>query len=161
MRNLLVLVFILDSASSFSFSQKVELEDSKNKKHKVSLKLIAARICYDKVKKKNDFVMYSYLGGNRSEEFYNSCAVVEYRLSCLGKIIPSKMVYGEMFCEKPMKFKLVESTVLYKSFSNKFKCKKIFDNKMYETQTLLSNLKCHFSGKGEVIDKMVDFENRE
>jgi hypothetical protein len=157
MKNLLILILILSSTSTFSYLQDFEIKDLRDMKQKMNLKLIAARICYDKAEKKNEFVMYGYLGGNRAKEFYNSCAVVKYKLSCLGKIIPSYIAHGKMFCDKPMKFNLVESTVLFKSFSDKFKCKKIFNNKIYETRKYRSGLKCYFSERGEKIDEIVDF----
>ena len=154
MKNLLGALLVITPVTIFAFSKRFEF--SKNDKHvKASLNLMVGSICYDK--DKDIFVMRSYFGGNRKEEFYNSCAVVKYKLSCLGKIIPSYIAHGKMFCDKPMKFNLVESTVLFKSFSDKFKCKKIFNNKIYETRKYRSGLKCYFSERGEKIDEIVDF----
>ena len=91
MRNLLILIFTLYSTNSFSLSQDFELIDSKNKKQKVNLNLLAGSICYERSAKY--LVMYSYFGGNRTKEFYNGCAVVQYKLSCLGKILSSQTLH--------------------------------------------------------------------
>jgi hypothetical protein len=147
------MILILSSTNSFSFSQEFEFKNVKDKTQKVNLKLMAGRICHDL--SSNKFIMYSYFGGNRSQEFYNSCAVVEYELTCLGKIKSSEMVSNKKFCIEPIKFKAKEKQTLTKSFSDKYACKKIFDKIVDENRS--NYFLCLFDRGSERIDEVVDF----
>ncbi|MAX65872.1 MAG: hypothetical protein QF441_01020 [Bacteriovoracaceae bacterium] len=155
MKKLLIMALVLSSTNSFSFSQEFEFKNVKDKTLKVSLKLMAGRICHNL--SSNKFTMYSYFGGNRDMAFYNSCAVVEYELSCLGEIASTYIVYDKKFCINPMKFKAKQVKLLHKSFTDKYACKKIFDNIVREKKN--SIFKCLFDRGSEKIDEIVDFEN--
>jgi hypothetical protein len=155
MKKLLTMILILSSTNSFSFSQEFEFKNLKDKTLKVNLKLMAGRFCHNL--SNNKFTMYSYFGGNRNRAFYNSCAIVEYELTCLGKIENTEMVYGNKFCIKPIKFKARQVQLLHKTFTDKYACKKIFDNIVQEKKS--SVFKCSFDRGSERIDEIVDFEN--
>jgi hypothetical protein len=156
-KNLLGALLVITPVTIFAFSKRFEF--SKNDKHvKASLNLMVGSICYDK--DKDIFVMRSYFGGNRKEEFYNSCAIVEYRLNCLGKIARSRRIYNKKFCVEPMKFKVVNEKVLFRSFSDKFECKRRFEKLEYKTRNSLSSLKCYFTKEGSTIDDILYIDEK-
>jgi hypothetical protein len=67
------------------------------------------------------------------------------------------MVYGNKFCIKPIKFKARQVQLLHKTLTDKYACKKIFDNIVQEKKS--SVFKCSFDRGSERIDEIVDFEN--
>ncbi|MAX68023.1 MAG: hypothetical protein QF441_00990 [Bacteriovoracaceae bacterium] len=157
-KSLLILIFILSSTSSFSFLQEFEFEKTENDKKNVKLSLIVGTICYRGPQE--DLVMYSYFGGNRVKEFYNSCAVVEHNMHCLGKVVSSRYmhsVFNGTYCVKPVKYRAVGGKTLYKSFTDKFECKKQFDELVMKFRE--NKVKCTLVKKGELLDQFVDFEN--
>ncbi len=162
MKKLLVTILILSTTNSFSFSKKFEILDTKKKKQKVDLDFLVGVICYKEAKE--ELIMYSYFGGNRTKEFFNSCAVVEYKVDCLGKIVPSVKVdpkFEETFCIDPVKFKVTSEKTLYKSFTDKFACKKYFDKIVESGQGGGGrSMYCPYIKKGELIDPFVDFEQK-
>ncbi|MAX68019.1 MAG: hypothetical protein QF441_01010 [Bacteriovoracaceae bacterium] len=161
MKKLLVTILILSTTNSFSFSKEFEIQDSKNKKQSVSLNFLAGVICYKEAQK--ELIMFSYFGGNKTEEFFNSCAVVEYKAECLGKIVPSLKVdpkFEETFCLDPVKFKMTGEKILYKSFTDKFACKKQFDELVRSGRGSGGrSMYCPNVKKGELIDQFADFDN--
>ncbi len=107
--------------------------------------------------------MYSYFGGNLTKEFYNSCAVVEYEVKCLGKIVPSGTMdpkFEDTFCIKPAKHKVIDEKIIYKSFTDKYECKRQFDKLNREARGGGNSIRCSLVKYGELIDQFVDFEQK-
>ncbi len=168
MKILLKLILILISIDSFSFSSEFQIKKTDNTIQKVKLDLLVGSIWYqsslgDKALQRKELIMYSYFGGNRDEEFYNSCAIVEYKLRCLGKLVPTEGIqndFGPSFCVEPMKLKKMDTKILYTSFIDKFKCKKMFDELIRSSRgSERGSIYCPFVKNGKLLDQFVDFEN--
>ena len=161
MKKLLTMILILSSTNSFSFSRDFEIQNSKNQKKKVSLDLLVGSVCYEATQEK--LIIYSYFGGNLTKEFFNSCAVVEYEVQCLGKIVPSGTMnpkFEDTFCIKPVKHKVISEKIIYKSFTDKYECKRKFDNLNNEARGGGDSIRCSLAKYGELIDEFVEFDNK-
>ncbi|MAX68025.1 MAG: hypothetical protein QF441_00980 [Bacteriovoracaceae bacterium] len=157
MKKLLLLILVLSSVNCFSFSKEFEIKDPKGIKQKISLNLVVGRICYSS--SLNKFLMHSYMGANRSKKFFNSCAVIEHELICLGEVGPVKRLINAKFCKKPMKFRATEKRTLYKSFTDKFACKSFLKESIKKLESH-SEWSCFYDRGHEIINNIVDFQEK-